>query len=70
MKDMEKTFNEKIEEAKKQQKEIIGEEIDISQPHLILLDEDAQLSHKLKYSLCNLPIYVGKKMVPLHPTSP
>ena len=61
MKDMEKTFNEKIEEAKKQQKEIIGEEIDISQPHLILLDEDAQLSHKLKYSLCNLPIYVGKK---------
>ena len=61
MKDMEKTFNEKLEEAKKQQKEKIGEEIDINKPHLILLDEDEQLSHKLKYSLNRLPIYVGKK---------
>ena len=61
MKDMEKTFNEKLEEAKKQQKEKIGEEIDINKPHLILLDEDEQLSHKLKYSLNKLPIYVGKK---------
>ena len=61
MADMEKTFNEKLEEAKKEQKERIGEEIDITKPHLILLDEDEQLSHKLKYSLINLPIYVGKK---------
>ena len=61
MADMEKTFNEKLEEAKMQQKERIGEEIDINKPHLILLDEDEQLSHKLKYSLNNLPIYVGKK---------
>ena len=61
MADMEKTFNEKLEEAKKQQKEKIGEEVDITKPHLILLDEDEQLSHKLKYSLNNLPIYVGKK---------
>ena len=61
MADMEKTFNEKLEEAKKQQNEKIGEEIDITKPHLILLDEDEQLSHKLKYSLNNLPIYVGKK---------
>ena len=61
MQDMQKTFNEKLEEAKKQQKEKIGEEIDISKPHLILLDEDEQLSHKLKYSLNILPIYVGKK---------
>ena len=61
MADMEKTFNEKLEEAKKQQKERIGEEIDITKPHLILLDEDEQLSHKLKYSLNKLPIYVGKK---------
>ena len=61
MQDMEKSFNEKIEEAKKQQKERIGEEIDITQPHLVVLDEDEQLSHKLKYSLINLPIYIGKK---------
>ena len=61
MQDMEKTFNEKLEEAKKQQKEMLGEEIDINKPHLIVLDEDEQLSHKLKYSLINLPIYVGKK---------
>ena len=61
MQDMEKTFNEKLEEAKKQQKEILGDEIDITKPHLIVLDEDEQLSHKLKYSLVNLPIYVGKK---------
>ena len=61
MVDMEKTFNEKLEEAKKEQKERIGEEIDITKPHLVVLDEDEQLSHKLKYSLNILPIYVGKK---------
>ena len=61
MSDMQKTFEEKLEEAKKHEKEHIGQEVDISKPHLVVLDEDAQLSHKLKYSLVNLPVYVGRK---------
>ena len=61
MNDMQKTFEEKLEEAKKHEKEHIGQVVDISKPHLVVLDEDAQLSHKLKYSLTNLPIYVGRK---------
>ena len=61
MTDMQKTFEEKLEEAKKHEKEHIGENVDISKPHLVVLDEDAQLSHKLKYSLANLPVYVGRK---------
>jgi hypothetical protein len=59
MNDMQKTFEEKLEEAKKHEKEYIGENVDISKPHLVVLDEDAQLSHKLKYSLADLPVYVG-----------
>ena len=51
--DMQKTFQEKLEEAKKHEAEIIGKEID--------LNEDPQLSHKLRYSLNNLPFYVGRK---------
>ena len=61
MNDMQKTFEEKLEEAKKHEKEYIGENVDISKPHLVVLDEDAQLSHKLKYSLADLPVYVGRK---------
>ena len=61
MSDMQKTFEEKLEEAKKHEKEHIGQNVDISKPHLVVLDEDAQLSHKLKYSLANLPVYVGRK---------
>ena len=61
MSDMQKTFEEKLEEAKRLEKEHIGEKVDISKPHLVVLDEDAQLSHKLKYSLSNLPVYVGRK---------
>ena len=61
MNDMQKTFEEKLEEAKKHEKEYIGEDVDISKPHLVVLDEDAQLSHKLKYSLADLPVYVGRK---------
>ena len=61
MSDMQKTFEEKLEEAKKHEKEHIGQDVDISKPHLVVLDEDAQLSHKLKYSLANLPVYVGRK---------
>ena len=37
------------------------EKVDITKPHLIVLNEDPQLSHKLKYSLKELPIYVGRK---------
>ena len=58
---MSKTFSERLEEAKKADKELGIEKVDISKPHLIVLNEDPQLSHKLKYSLKELPIYVGRK---------
>ena len=58
---MSKTFNERLEEAKKANKELGIEKVDIEKPHLIVLNEDPQLSHKLKYSLKELPIYVGRK---------
>jgi len=58
---MSKTFSERLEEAKKADKELGLEKVDISKPHLIVLNEDPQLSHKLKYSLKELPIYVGRK---------
>ena len=58
---MSKTFSERLEEAKKADKELGLEKVDIDKPHLIVLNEDPQLSHKLKYSLKELPIYVGRK---------
>ena len=58
---MSKTFSERLEEAKKADKELGIEKVDITKPHLIVLNEDPQLSHKLKYSLKELPIYVGRK---------
>ena len=58
---MSKTFSERLEEAKKADRELGIEKVDISKPHLIVLNEDPQLSHKLKYSLKELPIYVGRK---------
>ena len=58
---MSKTFNERLEEAKKTTKELGIEKVDIEKPHLVVLNEDPQLSHKLKYSLKELPIYVGRK---------
>ena len=62
MGDMQKTFEEKLEEAKKNEEEnSIGEKVDITKPHLVVLNEDPQLSYKLKYQLINLPFYVGRK---------
>ena len=61
MDDMGKTFEERLKEAKKNEGEYIGSHIDISLPHLVVLNEDPQLSHKLKYSLVDLPVYVGRK---------
>ena len=58
---MSKTFNERLEEAKKADKELGIEKVDINKPHLVVLNEDPQLSHKLKYSLGDLPIFVGRK---------
>ena len=58
---MSKTFSERLEEAKKANKELGIEKVDIEKPHLIVLNEDPQLSHKLKYSLKELPIFVGRK---------
>ena len=61
MGDMQKTFEERIEEAKKHESENIGPRVDIKLPHLVVLNEDPQLSHKLKYPLNKLPYYVGRK---------
>ena len=59
---MQKTFSERLEEAKKNEKDLgVGGKVDITKPHLIVLNEDPQLSHKLKYPLTELPIYVGRK---------
>ena len=58
---MSKTFSERLEEAKKQERDLGIEKVDINFPHLIVLNEDPQLSHKLKYSLKELPVYVGRK---------
>lgn len=61
MANMQKTFDEKIEEAKKIESATLGERVDTKQPHLVVLNEDPLLSHKLKYGLVNLPVYVGRK---------
>ena len=61
MEDMQKSFKDRIEEAKKNDQATLGEKVDINFPHLVVLNEDPQLSHKLKYSLKTLPVYVGRK---------
>jgi hypothetical protein len=61
MEEMQKSFSDRIEEAKIRDKECLGERVDIGCPHLIVLNEDPQLSHKLRYSLKELPVYVGRK---------
>ena len=61
MGDMQKTFEEKLEEAKKHEGENIGQRVDINLPHLVVLNEDPQLSYKLRYPLNELPVYVGRK---------
>ena len=58
---MQKSFTERLEEAKKNDKELGIGKVDITKPHLVVLNEDPQLSHKLKYALVELPIYVGRK---------
>jgi len=63
MNEMQKTHEQKIAEVKQQEKEhYFGEKVDTKKPHLVVLNEDPQLSHKLKYSLANLPVYVGRKL--------
>ena len=61
MTDMQKSFEEKLEEAKKNEGEHIGGNVDLSLPHLVVLHEDPQLSHKLRYPLVSLPVHVGRK---------
>ena len=61
MSEMQKTFEERLEEAKKNEGEYIGSHADISLPHLFVLNEDPQLSHKLRYQLSELPVYIGRK---------
>lgn len=61
MVEMEKSFSDKLEEAKTREKEYLGMKVDITVPHLVVLNEDPQLSHKLKYTLKQLPVYVGRK---------
>jgi kinesin family protein 13 len=61
MEEMQKSFKEKVEEARIKEKESIGGKCDVRAPHLVVLNEDPQLSHKLRYSLKELPVYVGRK---------
>lgn len=61
MEEMQKSFSDKLEEAKIREKETLGEKVDINSPHLVVLNEDPQLSHKLRYTLKDLPVYVGRK---------
>ena len=61
MGDMQKTFEERLEEAKKHEGENIGIRVDLNLPHLVVLNEDPQLSYKLRYPLNELPVYVGRK---------
>ena len=61
MVEMEKSWQDKLEEAKAREKEFLGMKVDTNTPHLVVLNEDPQLSHKLKYSLKQLPVYVGRK---------
>lgn len=60
MESMEKSFTQKLEEAKKNEN-TLGERVDINKPHLVVINEDPQLSHKLKYGLNALPVHVGRK---------
>ena len=39
----------------------IWSQVYISLPHLVVLNEDPQLSHKLRYQLSDLSLYVGRK---------
>jgi hypothetical protein len=59
MQDMEKTYAQKIEEAKLKEKE--EEMVNKMKPHLINLNEDPLLSHKIFYSLDKPSIYIGRK---------
>jgi len=46
---------------KKKDNELGLSKIDITKPHLVVLNEDPQLTHKLKYSLAKMPVHVGRK---------
>lgn len=59
---MSKNFKDRLEEAKKNDELNAARRVDITKPHLVILNQDPQLSHKLKYSLTNLPFYVGRKL--------
>lgn len=57
--EMERSFHDKLQDAKARES-LMFKEIDISKPYLLVLNEDPQLSGKLKYSLKDLPVYVGR----------
>ena len=63
MGDMQKTFEEKLEEARKAENESIGTQVNISLPHLVVLDEDPQLCHKLNIFWINLLFTSEENMV-------
>ena len=58
--EMEKTFEEKLAEANEIERDFT-EKVDIKFPHLVVLNEDPQISHKLKYTLKQLPVFIGRK---------
>lgn len=61
MEELEKPFQEKVKEAK--EKEVLSSisGVDITKPHLVILNEDVQLSHKMKYSINNFPFCIGRR---------
>ena len=59
---MTKSFKDRLEEAKKNDAMNANRRVDITKPHLVVLNQDPQLSHKLKYPLTTLPFHVGRKL--------
>jgi hypothetical protein len=61
MEEIEKPFQEKVKEAKEKEVSSSISGVDITKPHLVILNEDVQLSHKMKYSINNFPFCIGRR---------
>ena len=48
-------------ELKQEITQAMRSQVDISLPHLVILNEDPKLSHKLRYQLSDLSVYVERK---------
>jgi kinesin family member 13 len=61
MEELEKPFQEKVKEAKEKDFATSLSGVDLSKPHLVILNEDVQLSHKMKYSINTSPFCIGRR---------